>query len=91
MLTIDLRGILSLRTLTLLPALLKTSRPTPPPSCSLLVFPAHHVTWWHAVQISDAMGLINIRDRVWHLQPCSAKTGEGLQKGMEWLVANVSK
>jgi hypothetical protein len=42
-------------------------------------------------QVSDAMGLINIRDRVWHLQPCSAKTGEGLQKGMEWLVANVSK
>ena len=37
------------------------------------------------------MGLINIRDRVWHLQPCSAKTGEGLQKGMEWLVSNVSK
>ena len=42
-------------------------------------------------QVSDAMGMINIRDRVWHLQPCSAKTGEGLQKGMEWLVANVSK
>jgi ADP-ribosylation factor-like protein 3 len=42
-------------------------------------------------EVSDAMGLINIRDRVWHLQPCSAKTGEGLQKGMEWLVANVSK
>ena len=40
-------------------------------------------------QVSDAMGMINIRDRVWHLQPCSAKTGEGLQKGMEWLVANV--
>lgn len=42
-------------------------------------------------QVSEAMGLINIRDRVWHLQPCSAKTGEGLQKGMEWLVSNVSK
>merc|ERR1712216_932283 len=25
-------------------------------------------------EVSDAMGLINIRDRVWHLQPCSAKT-----------------
>merc|ERR1712166_359664 len=42
-------------------------------------------------EVSDAMGLINIRDRVWHLQPCSAKTGDGLQKGMEWLVANITK
>lgn len=41
-------------------------------------------------EVTDALGLHNIRDRVWHIQPCSAKTGEGLSSGMEWLVANIS-
>jgi hypothetical protein len=33
--------------------------------------------------------LIN-RDRPWHIQGCSAKTGEGLQDGMEWIVSQIN-
>jgi len=29
-------------------------------------------------------------DRHWHIQACSAATGEGLEKGMEWLVDDIS-
>jgi ADP-ribosylation factor-like protein 3 len=34
--------------------------------------------------IADALNLFSIRTRAWQIQPCSAKTGEGLQEGMEW-------
>ena len=30
-------------------------------------------------------GLDKIKDKVWHIQPCSAKTGEGLMAGLKWL------
>ena len=30
-------------------------------------------------------GLDNIKDHIWHIQPCSAQTGEGLITGMKWL------
>ena len=26
-----------------------------------------------------------IKDHIWHIQPCSAQTGEGLVTGMKWL------
>ncbi|GLE05393.1 hypothetical protein PINS_up014406 [Pythium insidiosum] len=39
-----------------------------------------------ASEISTALNLSTIRDRTWHIQACSAKTGEGLQEGMEWIV-----
>jgi ADP-ribosylation factor-like protein 3 len=32
-----------------------------------------------ASEISEAMDLHSIRERAWQIQPCSAKTGEGLQ------------
>jgi ADP-ribosylation factor-like protein 3 len=31
-----------------------------------------------------------VRDRPWHIQACSAKNGEGLQDGMEWVVGEVN-
>mmetsp|Transcript_17775 Transcript_17775/g.32172 ORF Transcript_17775/g.32172 Transcript_17775/m.32172 type:complete len:180 (+) Transcript_17775:84-623(+) len=37
--------------------------------------------------ISDTLQLAQIKDRTWSIQACSAKAGEGLQEGMEWLVA----
>ncbi|KAL9983652.1 hypothetical protein ACROYT_G005856 [Oculina patagonica] len=40
-------------------------------------------------EISTELTLTNIRDRSWHIQACSAKTGEGIQMGMEWIVKNV--
>jgi small GTP-binding protein len=41
-----------------------------------------------AKPISDLVsiyGLDKIKDKVWHIQPCSAKTGEGLMAGLKWL------
>jgi ADP-ribosylation factor-like protein 3 len=37
-------------------------------------------------EVTEALNLHSIRDRTFHIQPCSAKTGEGLQQGMEWMV-----
>lgn len=48
----------------------------------------------NAVEVQDiqnALGLACIQDRGWTIQACSAKTGEGLQEGMEWLVGVVEK
>ena len=42
-------------------------------------------------EIAGTMELDSISDRVWQIQACSAKTGEGLQEGMEWLVGNCKK
>merc|ERR1712166_446653 len=38
-----------------------------------------------AEEIITAMNLEGIKDRTWTIQAASAKTGEGLQEGMEWL------
>ena len=41
-----------------------------------------------AKNVSDIIqiyGLDNIKDHIWHIQPCSAQTGEGLITGMKWL------
>ena len=41
-----------------------------------------------AKNVSDIIqiyGLDDIKDHVWHIQPCSAQTGEGLITGMKWL------
>jgi ADP-ribosylation factor-like protein 3 len=40
-------------------------------------------------EVSTALTLHTIRDRKWHIQGCSAKTGEGIQEGLEWAVRNL--
>ena len=40
-------------------------------------------------EISEGLNLTSIRDRPWSIQPCSAKDGDGLQDGMEWVVENI--
>ncbi|CAM9120683.1 unnamed protein product [Heterosigma akashiwo] len=42
-------------------------------------------------EISEQLNLSSIRDRVWQIQPASAKTGEGLQDGMEWIVGQINE
>jgi ADP-ribosylation factor-like protein 3 len=42
-------------------------------------------------EISETLSLDNIRDRAWTIQACSAKEGDGLQEGMEWLVQQCDK
>ncbi|GMS84508.1 hypothetical protein PENTCL1PPCAC_6683, partial [Pristionchus entomophagus] len=43
-----------------------------------------------AVQISTMLGLDNIRERAWQIQPCCATSGEGVQPGVQWL-SNIIK
>lgn len=40
-------------------------------------------------EITTELGLDQLRERTWQILPCSAKTGEGLQEGMEWIVEQV--
>lgn len=42
-------------------------------------------------EVVDAMSLMEVKDRPWQIQPASAKTGVGLQEGMEWVVGQVGK
>merc|ERR1712054_615370 len=37
-------------------------------------------------EVIETMQLMDIKDRPWQIQPSSAKTGVGLQEGMEWTV-----
>eukprot|EP01047_Picozoa_sp_COSAG01_P060339 COSAG01_NODE_7384_length_3229_cov_16.488498_2_plen_99_part_00 len=39
-------------------------------------------------QIADSLNLHVIRDRTWHIQSCSAKSGDGLEDGLNWLVVS---
>lgn len=41
-------------------------------------------------EITAELGLNDLRERTWQILPCSAKTGEGLQEGMEWLVEQIN-
>ena len=38
-----------------------------------------------ADEISEQLNLVKIDDRQWTIQSCSAKTGDGIQEGMEWI------
>jgi len=37
-------------------------------------------------EIAEKLSLADIKDRTWSIQAASAKTGDGLTEGMEWLV-----
>lgn len=41
--------------------------------------------------ISQGLNLDCINDRSWHIQPCSAKGGDGLEEGMEWIMSNLEE
>ena len=41
-------------------------------------------------EISHGLNLHSIRDRRWQVVGCSAKTGEGLQEGMEFIVSELT-
>lgn len=42
-------------------------------------------------KIAKDLSLNTIRGRAWQVQPCSAKTGEGVQPGIEWLLKSAKK
>eukprot|EP01083_Nonionella_stella_P071849 193261_1 len=39
--------------------------------------------------ISEQLLLSNVRDRPWSIQPCSAKSGEGLKDGLMWIMQTI--
>ena len=41
-------------------------------------------------EITTELSLNELRERTWTILPCSAKTGEGLQEAMEWLVEQIN-
>ncbi|KAI9281988.1 ADP-ribosylation factor family-domain-containing protein [Sporodiniella umbellata] len=43
-----------------------------------------------AAKISEVLGLTKLKDRQWHIQACSALSGEGLYEGLDWIVHQLS-
>jgi ADP-ribosylation factor protein 1 len=44
-----------------------------------------------ASQITEKLGLHNLRGRSWYIQACCATTGDGLYEGLDWLSAILTK
>lgn len=44
-----------------------------------------------AAQIQSLLGLRNLMQIKWHVQPCSAKTNQGLADGLGWLEHTVGE
>lgn len=42
-------------------------------------------------EVATSLSLHSIRGRPWQIQPCSAKTNEGVQDGLEWLLKTAKK
>jgi ADP-ribosylation factor protein 1 len=44
-----------------------------------------------AAEMTDKLGLHQLRGRQWYIQACCATTGDGLYEGLDWLSATLSK
>ena len=42
-----------------------------------------------ADEVAEALSLFNIKDRPWQIRACSAKTRNGLEPGLKWVVKQV--
>ncbi|KAK9370472.1 ADP-ribosylation factor family-domain-containing protein [Lipomyces kononenkoae] len=42
-------------------------------------------------EITKELDLASLKDRIWFVQPSTAKTGDGLTEGLCWLSANIPK
>eukprot|EP00793_Prasinoderma_coloniale_P002037 PRCOL_00002545-RA len=40
-------------------------------------------------EVAQMLNLVQIRDRQWQIVACSARTGDGLTEGLEWLVSMI--
>ncbi len=43
------------------------------------------------VEIASALGLEDLRERPWQIMPSNALTGEGLDRGVEWLSEKIMR
>ena len=44
-----------------------------------------------ASEIAEGLHLHTIRDRAWHIQACSAVSGEGVKDGLNWISKNTQR
>lgn len=44
-----------------------------------------------AAEITEALALHSIKTHDWQIQPCCALTGDGINEGLDWIVARVGK
>lgn len=44
-----------------------------------------------ASEVADKLNLHSVRGHQWYIQPCSARTGDGLYEGLDWLSATLAK
>jgi ADP-ribosylation factor-like protein 3 len=44
-----------------------------------------------ASEIAEGLNLHTIRDRAWHIQACSAMSGEGVKDGLNWISKNIQR
>jgi ADP-ribosylation factor protein 1 len=44
-----------------------------------------------ASEMTEQLGLHNLRHREWYVQSCCATTGQGLYEGFDWLAATLQK
>ena len=44
-----------------------------------------------AAEMTDKLGLNNLRGRSWYIQACCATTGDGLYEGLDWLSSTLAK
>lgn len=43
----------------------------------------------NAAELTDLFSLHEIKNHDWHIQPCCALTGEGLEEGLDWLTSKL--
>jgi signal recognition particle receptor subunit beta len=48
-------------------------------------------TAMNRTQVAHGLGLHNLHGRRWHIQGCSAISGNGLYEGLDWLVLEMNR
>ncbi|KAH7716965.1 ADP-ribosylation factor-like protein 5B-like protein [Aphelenchoides avenae] len=43
-----------------------------------------------ATEISNELNLSSVKTHRWQIQACCALTGEGIQRGLEWMASNIA-
>ena len=43
------------------------------------------------IEVTEGLGLHELRGRSWHIQACCSTTGDGLYDGINWIIENVPR
>ena len=52
-------------------------------------FFSKNATKYFSAEVAAALQLHKLKDRAFQIQPCSAKTGEGVRDGLEWALNKI--